>query len=264
MSLVDRLKERVKSEVTGSLAKGQLLLHSIGGKTLEVSWDLWSALLHSTVAIGGQHDLVIAIALPPGSVRFVVDRLLPMAFKPKDGRNVGVALSGGTLYLDIWSNRARISPDDPWWQRMAFSPLDLVLGKAVKSEQFLGESVERVKLPEGRYQAVVRLAETTWTRTRWPFPVTMIRAHVRIVGNGIPLPGSKGGEECLPELTCVASTSKEACKKMADFVKSTRVRKGGPNWSPKTAPPELPKRLKKRIKLKIGRPEKQEDDSKTS
>lgn len=245
-----KLKDRIKTQVEGSLRRGQLWLRSMRGSSLELAWNLWSSMLHSTVAIGGQHDVVIALALPPGSLRLSLDRLIPAKLLPKEGRNFGISVYNGTVYVDLWSNRARFSTEDPWWQRLSFSPLDLVLGRAEQSERLLEESVSRVKLPEGRYQVVVRMVETSWTRPRWPFPVTLIRAHIRVIGRGIPVPGTKGGEELIPELTCVTSSAKKAVKKMSEFIATTRSRKGGEGWEPKSAPPERPRSLKKRKKLR--------------
>lgn len=93
-----------------------------------------------------------------------------------------------------------------------------------------------VDLPEGKYPVTVRIFESTWKRTRWPWPTRMIRADVEPVDqeHGIPSHAGKGenswdqDDDALFGMTCQAKTVEEAVEAVEQSILRDRARYGMP------------------------------------
>lgn len=122
---------------------------------------------------------------------------------------------------------------DGWKHRGVFLK-DVILGKAAHSERILEERDVLIPMPEGSYDAHVKLTEGTWKRSRWPIPLRVIRTEID-VPKGIQKPG-KGenswdcGDDAAFGLTCPARSIEEGVGKLVGSVLRDRVRYGGREW----------------------------------
>lgn len=113
---------------------------------------------------------------------------------------------------------------------------DIVLGRRKYSEEKEVTCHTWIEMPEGAYEATIRLYDAVWRRPRWPREMRVTRADVSISG-GIPIPG-KGenswdqNDDAFYEFTVLASTITEAEKRVRDDVMDWRRRHGGEDWVP--------------------------------
>ena len=157
--------------------------------------------------------------------------------KGKDGgdleRTLGLDWNNSHVSVSLWANSEK-----HWGGRFRYIDLkDKLLGRAVYSRTRALKHMAVVRMPEGDYPVEVELYTATWRRPRWPRPLTISLADVKIIGRGIPFPG-KGeswydlGDDALFEMTCPAVTVEEAIEKLRASVLRDRERYGGKDWRP--------------------------------
>ena len=157
--------------------------------------------------------------------------------KGKDGddleRRLGLDWNNSHISVSVWANSEK-----HWGGRFRYIDLkDRLLGRAVYSRTRAVKHTAVVRMPEGDYPAEVELYTATWRRPRWPRPLTIGRADVKVIGRGIPFPG-KGeseydlGDDAAFEMTAPASTVDEAVERLRASVMRDREKYGGPGWLP--------------------------------
>jgi hypothetical protein len=165
---------------------------------------------------------------------------MPHVFKPRtywstNGRNIGARWFEGTLWIDIWSDPMEWRRADPWWWHISIHPVDIIFGRTKHEEKTLETTRVIVPMPEGGYPATVRIFESTWRRSRWPWAWRrMVRSDIT-PDTPIAFPG-KGeseydcGEDSTHSMTSAASTPLAAAMALSESVMSRRIRYGG-GWS---------------------------------
>jgi len=117
-----------------------------------------------------------------------------------------------------------------WW------PLNTLLGRPAYMSIEI-ESVDSfVQMPEGSYPVQVKLTEDRWTRSRWPWPLIVHRAHIESI-TGIPIPGKgENGWDCKDDatfsLTCPAKSVEDAIATLRESAMRTREKRASRNWQP--------------------------------
>lgn len=153
----------------------------------------------------------------------------------EDERDFSLSVHDWTIWWTIWRN-----PMAGWSRQVSrfregnWGLLDSLLGKTDYSTRDISEIDTIIPMPEGGYQATVKLFESTWKRPRW-FARRIVRADVKLE-KGIPFPG-KGensydcGENALHGLTTKADTIEEAIAATVESALRSRRRYGGSvNW----------------------------------
>lgn len=153
-----------------------------------------------------------------------------------DDREISLRFFDTAVWWYLWHDPDSWSSGTPRWRCGSFHFDDFLLGSRVYSERTLSEHATRIAMPEGEYDATVRLLESTWKRPRW-FAKRLVRSEVS-VPNGIPFPG-KGenswdcGEDALFSQTSTATTVEKAIANVVESVLRSRRRNGGSvNWRP--------------------------------
>lgn len=224
---------------TGSILRhGRAWLH-IRDITLAWGWMFggWNFRIGTTV---NQHDsdMVFHFALPGIWLHCSFEGVFPRRWKSHDlGRSCGVAIHGGALWIDLWTDNNGWSRDMPWYAKCKnFDPADFFLGRRKYEERTLDGRNALISMPEADYPVTIRLFEGIWKRPRWPWPLRIIRAEVKIEG-GVPIPG-KGesewdcGEDAIFSSTFACGTFSEAVAQFTQGILSTRGKYGGLNWRP--------------------------------
>lgn len=133
-----------------------------------------------------------------------------------------------------WSNKT------PKWKNGSFNLSDFALGRRDYEEGEAEVHSVKIPMPEGAYDATVKLHTDTWRRARW-FPVSIHRATID-VPVGIPFPG-KGensydcGEDATYGFTGPVESLEDAIGKQVSSVLRNRRRYGG--WNTKYPAPEV-------------------------
>lgn len=155
-----------------------------------------------------------------------------------NGREIGFYFyhEDWALVFNCWYDPMESHSNDPWWMHNYIHLNDLFLGRPVYSEKTLMTDRCEVPMPEGGYLATVRIFESYWKRSRWPWPKRVIRAEIT-PDKPIPFPG-KGenswdcGEDATHSMTCVADTPLKAAMSLSESVMRSRLRYGGRTWRP--------------------------------
>lgn len=148
------------------------------------------------------------------------------------GATVGVGAETG-IYLWIW----------PWsWPgggyrgSILISLTDLLLGWHRYREEKELTYHTQISMPEGTYEARLRIYDAVWRRERWPVEHRVTRVDVAIE-HGIPVPG-KGenswdqDDTAIYEFTVPASTISEAEERVRGYVMDRRRRYASEDWAP--------------------------------
>lgn len=97
---------------------------------------------------------------------------------------------GWTTWLHIWTDPWESRRDDPWWkQSHKLSILDTLFGRRDCEHKEFGEvHTVMIPMPEGKYPALMRRENRTWTRKRWkhwPFRLSRDSMDIKIPRNPV-------------------------------------------------------------------------------
>lgn len=167
-----------------------------------------------------------------------IDLSRPHQYWMTNGREIGVRVFGGAIWIRLWHDPMESRSRDPWWWEITIHPVDLLLGRHQHSEEVLETREIIVPMPEGVYTGRCTMKLETWKRRRW-FAKRLIRAHIDMnEGQGVPFPG-KGedswncGEDATHGLCTVARDPVEAVAHLFESVMRDRARYGnGFLWRP--------------------------------
>jgi len=253
------------NELPGGKRKGTILksggvsLHHEGlsyggGELLNLEWSLGRLNLGSRLTLhspGGENDLSGNVQVPGVSLFWgitnipywrVVQEKLGL-YRPKSAqhpwgqfitRELGWAVHNWKLWIDVWKREHEWSNRDPWWMHTVVDlhPMDLLFGHTKYSD---GDTIHDVvvdfPMPEKSYKGRVHIQANEWKRPRWPWPKTVLRAHVDME-EPIPFPG-KGenswdcGDDALHGSCFPCRTVEEAIGNVVGTVLRNRKRYGG-------------------------------------
>lgn len=164
------------------------------------------------------------------------DRLCPKRKdgKPKyEGREWSITFHDGSAYWNIGRSADGWSSSDGW-RHSSFNLPDFLLGRQVYSEDDIQSWVEAaIPMPEKTYAGKVRVYRSIWTRPRWPFRKTMVRAEVSV--EHPPMFAGKGenswdcDDDCIFAMTTRAGTVTDAVAKYQEAVYRHRSKYGQPS-----------------------------------
>jgi len=160
-------------------------------------------------------------------------------FKMATPREIGLFIGDGRVSLSLWHNPNDWSRDDPWWWEFTVHPIDFLLGRSKYSERNLSMHDDTLRMPEGYYDVKIRMFESTWKRSRWPWHRRMVRAEIECY-EPIPVPG-KGenswdlDDDAVHSMTCLARTPEDAMNQLIASIYRDRERYGGIEWLPNDA-----------------------------
>lgn len=192
-----------------------------------------------------ENDLSIAIGIPWLFYLVGGIRLLPWRFRPKwaysalYGRDIGVSIHDAAIWISFFEDDLAGSEyHKPWYRRHHWSihPIDILFGRSKYSERDIEEVPIQLCLPEGSYPGTAKVFESTWKRSRWPWPRRMVRTDLKL-NPAPPVPG-KGenswdcGEDAIHGMVCPDPTVEKAMGFLLTEVLKTRERYGGRNWKP--------------------------------
>lgn len=141
----------------------------------------------------------------------------------------------GALHWQFGGDTMSWSSKTPKWKHGSFDFVDAVLGERVYKEGTPEERQVQIPMPEGVYDATVKLQTDTWTRPRGRTEAIR-RAHVDIP-LGIPFPG-KGenswdcGEDATYGYTGPADSVEAAIASVVARVLTNRRERGGGTYPP--------------------------------
>ena len=149
-----------------------------------------------------------------------------------EDRELSLAIHSGAIWWHVWTPGESWSSETPWYRNGRFYFTDFFLGRMQYSSELIEERVVQVPMPEGCYEATIKLEKCTWKRPRWFKQVlTCIDANIP---KGIPFEG-KGtcswncGKDATYGMVCPAKSIPEGVGIIVGSVLKNRVRNGG--WS---------------------------------
>jgi len=153
------------------------------------------------------------------------------------GREYGVSIHNGKIWIKLGGNPMEWSNRDPWWWNITIDPARILFGRMKHSERTVSKTETVIPMPEGSYPCVVELRDERWQRARLPFASQKLRrAHIEVESGGVPVPG-KGesawdcGDDAIYSLCCPAKTVEEGIAAYVESAMRTRRRYGGSvNW----------------------------------
>lgn len=244
----DRIKGWAKS--------GRIWLHWYSSETntncIGFEWSLFRKRFGLSIDFSSNDDSVFLFSLSVpfvGSFYFTIDRCAWMKNLPgvrwKNGdyysgeRSVGFHITEWVLFWRLWRNPMISNRHD--WRDSAFHIDDFFLGSRSYSESDRYKVETYVPMPEGDYPCTVEIYTAVWKRSRWPWPVTVDRATIKIPG-GIPIPGDADsdfydGDDLTYEITINASTADQARIEVWQDAMTERRKYGGENWIPENGWP---------------------------
>ena len=183
---------------------------------------------------------LISVYLHIGRMQWLV-KLLGMAREPGMPlrrwsdlrREIGFSFAEGGVLIYPWVNGNDPAGRDCIYINFA----DALLGRAKYSERNQRVKHTIVTMPEGSYEATVKLYQAIRKRPRWPWPDVVHRAEIE-VERGIPIPSGDGDlsydmeDDAIFSMTTTARTFREASIKMYEGVMRDRVRRAAANWQP--------------------------------
>lgn len=197
--------------------------------TFRFSWNLWTNFCGVAADVEQEDGLTLHAALPPFSfwLGLPVPRRIHERFGWRGVVLFSLKVHDRALWWQFGGNNMEWSSTTPRWKHGCFHFDDFLLGQQKFSERVLSTHEVLIPMPEGPYQAKLKLEECEWKRPRWPWPIRRRTAQVEIPV-GIPHQG-KGenswdcGEDALFGLSCEAWTVDEAISKtVASALKSRR------------------------------------------
>jgi len=246
------LNEDRKGKVKGWPYHGRLWLHLGSRKTVAFSWNLWTHFCGASVGIDGEDGgLKLHAALPP--VSFWLCLPVPSGFFPEKLTRVfqfefaEIRVFDWAVWWKFWTGD-NWSSRTPKWRDGNFNFRDFVLGRAKYKEGDGRVQNVLIPMPEGPYEATVKMTEDAWSRPRW-FTQKIRRAKVD-VPQGIPHEG-KGendydcGEDRCYGISGPAENVEDAVAMLVKSVLRDRRRYNGnvmavyphPSQQPKRKPP---------------------------
>jgi len=232
---------------TGSpLRHGRAWLRLFGG-SLNWEWLLgrfnnlgWYVAARQGDGIGfGLH-----FAVPFVSLYFSIESFRPVVAVVKwllrnaryEDREISWRVNDWAIWWSVWRDSSSWSSTVPYWRNGSFHIDDFVLGKAKYSSRVLSEQAVKIAMPEGSYDATVKIEERSWKRPRW-FVKRIVGADVKIPA-GIPFPGKGNnswdcGQDAVYGQSSQASTVEGAVAAVVESVLRSRRRYGGSvDWAP--------------------------------
>jgi len=218
----------------------------------EWAFKLWTFGIRLGLNTRDERGISLYIGIPLiGNFYFTFERLLPDKLTPSVyvkrfskpgemwnmpiGREIGISIFDSKIWVSLWSNPMEWNNKDPWWWEFTIDPVRLIFGQIKYSEKTLSIKSVIVPMPEGDYEGNVRIFESTWKRTRWPFAKRQIRSKIEIK-NGIPVPGKGTTAYNLDDDKVFSNTSskktvREAIDNLIISIIKTRLKyQGNPRW----------------------------------
>ena len=155
------------------------------------------------------------------------------------GNALSVSVFAHSIWWNLWTPSGSWSSQTPKWRNGCWHILDTLLGKQSYNRKVIEERTVLIPMPEGSYEATIKLCEDTWSRPRWFKQV--IRRIDASMPKGIPHMGKGESEwDCGTDTTsgmcCPANSIFEGVGKIVADCLETRVRCGGwadYNWQRK-------------------------------
>lgn len=222
------------------------------GFGLEVDWQHGRKVdgLRLSVIVGSGdagRDVSFAIAIPRlFSYWFTLDDVVRGTYRgyEHNTREFGLSVYDGHVSLrwnhhdsgEWYSDKQKNKAVNPGFYKSFFWK-DKVFGHAKYDTVTLQEEQTKIPMPEGNYDAVVRIERATWKRPRWPFAQVVYRANINVENNPIPHPGKgENSWDCEDDatfsLSTPAKTISEAVSAMVESILERREKYGGKGWLP--------------------------------
>ena len=224
------------------------------GEFFSLEWCLGQFNLGSTITLhspGCENDIEGAAQVPGVSLYWSISNVpyrelwhlwLGLYKLPDDrhthgqfiSRETGVRVFDWKLWVDIWRREHSYSRQDPWWMHntVDLNPLNLLFGTTRYDDgPTIHDEVVDFPMPEKSYRGRVRIQANQWKRPRWPWPKTVLRAHVDME-EPIPFPG-KGenswdcGDDAIYGSTFPCRSVEEAVGRVVGTALRNRQRYGG-------------------------------------
>lgn len=135
-----------------------------------------------------------------------------------------------TIWWNLWTSTMEWSSKTPRWRHGCWCIPDTFLGRKKYLREIIEERTVQIPMPEGCYEANIKLCKDTWKRPLW-FADSIMRIDADIP-KGIPHSG-KGenswdcGEDGCFGMCCPANTIAEGVGEIVGSVLKDRVRYGG-------------------------------------
>lgn len=145
-------------------------------------------------------------------------------------RAMELSLHSWAIWWNLWTSSMEWNSKTPKWRNGSWHFLDTILGKTKYTRNVIDERDVEIPMPEGCYNAHVKLCEDVWKRPRW-FSSTVKRIDADIPG-GIPHEGKGtcshncGVDGCFG-MCAPANTIAEGVGEIVGSVLSSRVKYGG-------------------------------------
>jgi hypothetical protein len=208
----------------------------------------WGLGLRCMVDIGGGDSDAIGMSLGLGFLTvyltlvywpwhlWLTDKTKRRDQKYGNGRELGFYFHEWALWVRIWSDPDEWRSADPKWMSFTIHLDDLLLGKVKYSERVIGVDMCEVPMPERVYLAHVKIFESQWKRSRWPWAKRQVRSEITPL-MPIPIPGKGSaayncGEDATHSMTCAADTPLKAVVALVESTLRHRWQYGGKTWRP--------------------------------
>ncbi len=198
---------------------GRLFFHK-----WHLEYGLWSSFCHAYYERDKQRTF--AIALPPFALWVSVDNPRWCA----GNRHIGLSISAWSFRWNLWTDDDIWDSRTPRWRQGSFAIDNFLFGKASYERKVIEERDIKIPMPEGCYDAHIKLCEDKWTRRRG---LTKIVKRIDAdIPKGIPCAG-KGenswdcGDDATFGMCCVARSIAEGVGHIVGGVLHDRVRYGG-------------------------------------
>jgi hypothetical protein len=233
---------------TGSpLRHGRAWLRILGGS---INWEWLLGRIDLGFRFAARQDEGLGFgfrfSVPLLTLYFSIDSFRPVAALARwllrnagcEDREISWSVHDWAIWWSVWRDSSSWSSTVPYWRSGSFHIDDFVLGKAKYSSRVLSEQAVKIAMPEGSYDATVKIEERSWKRPRW-FVRRIVGADVKIPA-GIPFPG-KGenswdcGQDAVYGQSNQASTVEGAVAAVVESVLRSRRRYGGSvDWAPQS------------------------------
>lgn len=146
----------------------------------------------------------------------------------------------------VWSPLNEWTREMPRWRHGSWYPIETLFGPTAYREQVGGEDEPvTIVMPEGTYDAIVEHTIRTWTRPRWPGEWERVATvNVKVDGDGIPVPGKgehpwDSDDDAVRERSFHDVSAGTAVERFVLGIYETRLRRGGPDWTPTRKAPQV-------------------------
>lgn len=239
-------------DIVGSMIRaGRAALYITDRASVRAEWSLWSRLRILGVALdlAQGDDTVVQIGLHFWWAhvwlsfdywkwqQWLSNKIRRRDQKYGNGRALGLELGSDlTLRLSLWEDPMEWRKVDPAWWKLSINLPDFFLGQPAYSERNLRTERISVPMPEGIYNGTARFFESTWKRSRWPWPTRMVRADIKMdVPVGVPGKGENSwdlDDDAVFSMTTQATNATEAAAAIFNSVMRTRSKYGSKDWLP--------------------------------